>query len=117
MAQSEQPSPSDSSEILALMQRFEEAWHKGDRPDLSRFITLADQPDRAVLPPLIQIDLKYRLQAGESARLEDYLIRFPQLAGEGPLVLDLIMAEYRLRQSSEPDLHLNEYCKRFPTLA
>jgi serine/threonine protein kinase/formylglycine-generating enzyme required for sulfatase activity len=64
-----------------FVQRFEEAWQKGGRPQIDDF--LPEGPERlrqAVLGELVEVDLERRLMAGESARREDYFQRYPELA-------------------------------------
>src|SRR5262249_5852753 len=67
-----------------------------------------------VLVELVHIDLELRLKAGESARVEEYLARFPELAGDRAVTLDLIAAEHGLRRRQEPAFALDEYLARFP---
>jgi formylglycine-generating enzyme required for sulfatase activity/tRNA A-37 threonylcarbamoyl transferase component Bud32 len=60
------------------------------------------------------VDLEQRLKAGEAARVEDYLPRYPELAGSPAVVLGLAHAEYLRRRKAEPALDLEEYRRRFP---
>jgi serine/threonine protein kinase/DNA-binding SARP family transcriptional activator len=98
-----------------LLEAFEDAWRRGQRPAVEDFL-----PDGAAEPELLldllQADLEYRLKAGESARAEDYLGRFPQVARRPEFVLDLIGREYCLRRAREPGLGAGEYAARFPHL-
>src|SRR5262249_37418386 len=52
-------------------------------------------------------------KAGEQARVEEYLARYPELAGVATAV-ELIAAEHELRRRGEPHLSLDEYLQRFP---
>jgi serine/threonine protein kinase len=63
---------------------------------------------------LVHIDLECRLKAGEVARVEDYLRRYPELTEQPDAGAALASAEYRLRRRSEPGLTLTEYLRRFP---
>src|SRR4051812_49628121 len=62
----------------SLIAQFEDLWLRGGRPALDDFL-----PDgaarRAVLVELVHIDLEFRLKAGEAARVETYLGRYPEL--------------------------------------
>jgi WD40 repeat protein/tRNA A-37 threonylcarbamoyl transferase component Bud32 len=99
-----------------FVQRFEKAWRSGSRPALSDFLP-PDGPDRpAVLVELVHVDLERRLKAGEAARVEEYLDRYPELGGNSDEVLDLIAAEYEQRRRGESGLHIEEYTRRFPAL-
>jgi hypothetical protein len=62
----------------------------------------------------VHLELELRLKAGEAARAEEYLARYPELAGDSAAALDLIAAEHELRRRGEPDLSLNDYLRRFP---
>jgi serine/threonine protein kinase/formylglycine-generating enzyme required for sulfatase activity len=66
-------------EIDAFVQRFEKAWQEGARPAIDDFLP-KDGPDRlAVLQELVNVDIERRRMAGEPARTEDYLERYPEL--------------------------------------
>src|SRR5215831_4852157 len=67
--------------IDAIVYRFEKAWQSGSRPDIGDFLPAAG-PDRvAVLAELVKVDSERRRQAGESAPVEEYLRRYPELTG------------------------------------
>src|SRR6516164_5826416 len=106
-----------AADWLALkdaVRRFENAWRQGPRPLIDDFLP-SDGPERSrVLIELVHIDLELRLKAGETARVEEYLARYPELAGDRVVVLDLIAAEHELRRRREPGLALDEYLSRFP---
>jgi serine/threonine-protein kinase len=98
-----------------VLERFEDAWRRGERPDLDGYLAEAGAGEqRALLVELIHTDLHYRLEAGQPARVEDYLTRYPDLAEDRQALLDLITAEYQLRRPREPDLTTREYRRRFP---
>jgi WD40 repeat protein len=97
-----------------LIRRFEEAWLRGERPALDEHLPAEGPERRAVLIELVHAELELRLRAGEPARVEDYLERFPELAGAKPRVLSLIGAEYALRRQSEAAPSPHEYLQRFP---
>src|SRR5262249_55699323 len=74
-----------------------------------------DGPGRAhMLTELVHVDLEYRLRAGESARVEEYLTRYPELTDDRAVMLGLITAEHELRRRREPGLALSEFLRRFP---
>jgi tetratricopeptide (TPR) repeat protein/tRNA A-37 threonylcarbamoyl transferase component Bud32 len=101
-----------------VLERFEDDWRGGGRPNLDAYLAEVGPGERqALLIELIHTDLHYRLEAGELARVEDYLARYPDLAGEWPVALDLIAAEYQLRRKREPGLAAREYLRRFPQYA
>ncbi len=85
-----------------LIKRFEAAWLAGQRPNLDAFLAQAGADRRALLVELVHADLEFRLQAGEAARVEAYLQRYPELAQDTAGVLGLIAAEYALRCPASP---------------
>jgi formylglycine-generating enzyme required for sulfatase activity/tRNA A-37 threonylcarbamoyl transferase component Bud32 len=101
-----------------LVHRFEEGWLQGRRPAIEPLLDGLDGDRRgALLVKLLHAELEFRLRAGEPARAEEYLRRFPELAADCRLVLGLLAAEYDLRRRTEPGLSLDEYGRRFPELA
>jgi tetratricopeptide (TPR) repeat protein len=105
-----------SAGFETAVRRFEAEWRGSGRPDLDRHLTTgADRP--RLLVELIHIDLDFRLRAGDSARVEEYLNRFPELAEQRDAVLDLIADEYVLRRRWRGEVPADDYPARFPTLA
>jgi tetratricopeptide (TPR) repeat protein len=98
----------------ALIGRFEAAWLAGQRPSIDAYLPANAEDRRAVLVELAHADLECRLRAGEPARVEAYLRRYPELAEEPQVALELIEAEYRLRLRAEPGLAAEHYLQRFP---
>ncbi len=96
------------------MERFEAAWQTGQRPVLDDYLPAANHLRPLALIELIHVDLEKALRAGESARVESYLQRYPEIAADAKVVLQLITAEYTLRRRSEPGLTPEEYARRFP---
>jgi WD40 repeat protein len=59
---------------------FERKWRAGGRPDLSAvLLELPEAVRPATLRELVQLDVEYRRQVGESPRAADYAGRFPAL--------------------------------------
>jgi predicted ATPase len=112
-----EPVPLRAEDWQALkdaVRRFEHAWRQAARPAIDDCLP-ADEPLRGrVLVELVHLDLELRLKAGESARVEDYLARYPELAGDQAVTLGLLAAEYELRGRREPGLGPDEYLARFP---
>jgi serine/threonine-protein kinase len=100
-----------------VLRQFEDAWERGEQPELDRFLAALPADGPQLLLELVHIDLERRLKAGQQVRVEEYLRRYPALAGDSNVVLDLIASEHRLRQRREFELSLQEYRRRFPDLA
>jgi WD40 repeat protein/serine/threonine protein kinase len=98
----------------ALIRRFEHAWQAGQRPAIDDYLP-AEGPERhALLIELAHADLEMRLRAGECARVEDYLTRYPELASHPETFIELAAAEYRQRRARQEDVTPTEYLQRFP---
>src|SRR5262249_55278556 len=102
------PSAADWSLLVEAVRRFEKAWRQGPRPLIDDYLPEDGLVRTRVLVELVHIDLELRLKAGESARVEEYLARFPQMAGERAIILELIVAEHELRRRREPGIGLDE---------
>jgi tRNA A-37 threonylcarbamoyl transferase component Bud32 len=109
--------PSLSPAALDLLDRFDSLWLHGERPDLDAI--LASCPNHERLPvqvEMIHADLEFRIKAGEDARTEEYLKRYPALAALSEIVSGLITAEFRLR-SRRGTVDLAGFAMRFPNHA
>jgi predicted ATPase len=104
----------DWSALKGAVRRFENAWRQGARPVIDDHLPAGGRLRYPALIELAHIDLELRLKCGEAARAEEYLARFPELAGDRAAALGLIAAEYELRWRAEPDLDLDDYLRRFP---
>ena len=107
------PRGEDSSWLDSAVKRFERAWRQQPRPAIEDYLP-AGERRRPVLVELVHIDLELRLKAAEAARVEEYLHRCPELAGDRATALELIGVEYELRRRGDPCLALDEYRGRFP---
>src|SRR6516165_6591221 len=96
------PLSEDWSALMGAIKRFEHAWRQAPRPGIDDYLPVGEPLRSRVLIELIQIDLELRLKAGETARVEEYLARYPKLAGDRAVLLELIAAEHDLRRRREP---------------
>src|SRR5262245_38484897 len=110
---------SDTSSTLDdLLDAFDAAWQQPAPPRLEDFLPPQSGPQfREVLVGLVSIDLERRTKAGEPARVEDYLSRFPELRQDDSTLLELVLLERDLRQRHDPAFQTQEYPARFPELA
>src|SRR5262249_54572710 len=93
----DQLATADYVRLKQFAERFEDAWQNGQRPVLEEFLPTGEPERRAVLAELVYIDLERRLKAGETARAEDYLQRFPELAAHPELAQGLRAVESKFR--------------------
>lgn len=108
----------DESELFEQqLARFELAWRRGERPSIKDHL-IGDGAIRIrMLAELIQTDLEFRLKAGDTARVENYLENFAEIGSNQDVWLSLLRWEYRVRRRLEPGLHILEYQERFPQLS
>lgn len=111
---------SDMSEPLSdapeeIIFAFEHAWKSGTVTSLADFIPDDSADDTDLLTELACIDLQYRLQNAQDTRVEFYTKRFPQLADDELLLLELIRTECAFRSDANR-LDIAEYSQRFPRL-
>ena len=106
------------SRLERVTDRFEASWRRGERPSIEDYLPDdAGEDRRSILIELVHAELEFRLGAGEPARVEDYLARYPELALGREEVWGLIEAEAELRRLADPDLAPGEYLGRFPAFA
>jgi eukaryotic-like serine/threonine-protein kinase len=100
-----------------LVRRFSSDWRKDSAspPDPVRY--LPDDPVRrpSALLALLRADLSLRREAGELARVEWYLGRFPELPPD--LLVALVYEEYCVREEAGDIPDAREYEERFPAIA
>lgn len=102
--------------VEEICEGFESAWRRNERCTIEEVLGDAGESRSQALVELIHIELELRIQAGEPARAEEYLARFPELAANHAASLALVKAEFKHRSSREPDLGLAEFISRFPWL-
>ena len=100
--------------LREAVRRFEASWRQQSRAAIDDFLPSAGPLRLRVLVELTHIDLELRLKAGEAARVEEYLARYPELAGDRRVVLELIAAEHELRRRRESGVTADDYRRRFP---
>ncbi len=110
------PLAEDWAALKDAVRSFESAWRQASRPGIDGYLPINNPLRARVLVELVHVDLELRLKAGEVVRIEEYLARYPELADDRAVALDLIATEHDLRQRREPDLSFNEYLQRFPHL-
>jgi serine/threonine protein kinase/formylglycine-generating enzyme required for sulfatase activity len=115
MSASPQPSSELSDSTLhGIVDAFSQAWHDGQRPNIDDHLRELPSRRACLLLELAEVDLGWRLRAGEAARVEDYLQRYAELAASPEAVFELIKVEFANRCQREPNLAREEYRRRFP---
>src|SRR5439155_16544892 len=98
-------------------QELWELWRQGHRPNVSDFVARAGELTPAELVRVLRVDQRQRWQAAERVAVEDYLQTFPILRTAIDEALDLIYAEFLLRQELGESPSSEEYLQRFPFIA
>jgi tRNA A-37 threonylcarbamoyl transferase component Bud32 len=114
-AKSSRPPPREArARREAVIQAFEEAWLRGERPAIENYLPATGAERHGLLIELVHAELELRLKRGEPARVEDYLGRYPELADDAGVVVDLAAAEHEHRRDSESGVAPADYLARFP---
>jgi tetratricopeptide (TPR) repeat protein/predicted Ser/Thr protein kinase len=112
------PAPADRTVVVVdkFLEQFEQVWQRGQRPALANYLPPPGHPARRELAiALAEIDLEYRLKAGdETPVVEAYFLLLPQELADPGVRSRLIAAEYRWRWRREPGVRREEYLRRFP---
>ncbi len=101
-------------QIEPLIEAFEAAWNRGERPSIAEHLALHGAHRRLLLVELVHADLEFRLKAGEPGRVEEYLRAFPELGEDRAVVVGLIRSEWAIRVRRESNLAIDHYLIRFP---
>jgi serine/threonine protein kinase len=102
-------------QLQALLDRCEQAWQDGGRPDLAGLLPPPGDRLRLVaLLELIKSELEVRWRRGDRAVLEEYLKAFPELRQEQGLWPAVLAEEYRVRRVYGDRPALADYRDRFP---
>jgi WD40 repeat protein len=103
--------------LSGLVQRFESAWARCARPELSAFLPDAGDALRArALTELVKVDQEFRWRAGERRMLEAYLDEWPELGEPPQRLLELLAAECLTRGILEATPDRAELRRRFGAL-
>jgi serine/threonine protein kinase/WD40 repeat protein len=92
-------------------------WRQDQRPDLEQFLAGRDGLSPAELADVIRVDQRERWLRDERLRAETYLQRFPVLTGDTEAAVEVVWAEFLLREEVGEALPLDDYLDRFPQYA
>lgn len=97
--------------------KLSRAWEDGAEPELDSFVAGFPEITPDELAEVIRVDLTRRWQRDDRARAESYLRRFPVVAADAELTLDVVYCEYLAREQAGEGTDLAEYEERFPQFA
>jgi serine/threonine protein kinase len=74
-------SPEEAERVDCVCDEFEDAWKRGERPELKRYVNDLDTPvGKVLLHELLKLELEYRGRKGEQPTTEEYRALFPDHA-------------------------------------
>jgi serine/threonine protein kinase len=99
------------------VQRFYDLWRQGQQPDAHAFLaTLANLP-AADAQAILAVDQRERWSRGDKVTAECYVQAFPDVLSEPESALQLVYAEFLLREQLGETPTKEEYLRRFPSCA
>jgi WD40 repeat protein len=103
--------PNDPSRRLASL------WSQGQQPRVEDFLAQTGIRDPAVVTAVLRVDQWERGRVGQWIPAESYLDAFPAVRNDPEQAIDLVFAEYMLREQRGESPTLEEYARRFPQYA
>jgi hypothetical protein len=103
--------PDDPTEPLRRL------WRQGRRPDVRQYLAGAEGLSLAQVVAVLRADQEARWRAGEPVPAESYLAMHPALPFDLEQALELVYAEFLLREELGQSPTLDEYLRRFPQYA
>jgi WD40 repeat protein len=100
--------------VALAVHGFEEAWRKGLRPEIGRFLPAPGETLRScVLLELVKVDQELRWRSGETRLLEAYLEEWAELKTSGAALRELVEAECWTRAAFDAVPTAEELRSRF----
>ena len=89
-------------------------WRQGQQPRVADFLEQAGVRDPEEIVMALRVDQAERCRLGQWVPAEDYLDAFPAVRDHAESAIDLIFAEYLLREERGEQPPLEEFLRRFP---
>jgi tetratricopeptide (TPR) repeat protein len=107
----------DSGSRNDAARRLWSLWRQGHQPEVDEFLkqTAVVDPDQVLA--VVRVDQAERFRLGQSVLVETYLNTFAPLRENREQAVDLIFAEYLLREEAGEHPAPGEYLRRFPQYA
>jgi WD40 repeat protein/Tfp pilus assembly protein PilF len=97
--------------------RLSSLWRRGQHPKVEDFLARAGISDPAVVVTVLRVDQWERRRRGQLVPAESYLEAFPPVREEPEHAIDLVFAEYLMREQLGESPTFEEYARRFPQYA
>jgi tetratricopeptide (TPR) repeat protein/serine/threonine protein kinase len=95
-------------------QRLWSLWQQGQRPDLNEYLSGIGSLTGPQLAAVLRVDQRERWLRGERIRAESYLENYPALKAESENAVEMVYAEFLLREELGESPGLADYQERFP---
>ena len=105
------PEPSDDADPA---RRLWSLWRQGQQPRVADFLDQAGVRDPEEIVMALRVDQAERCRLGQWVPAEEYLAAFPAVRDHAPSAIDLIFAEFLLREEQGERPPLEEFLRRFP---
>jgi hypothetical protein len=89
-------------------------WREGRQPRVENFLEQAGVRDPEEIVMALRVDQAERCRLGQWVPAEHYLDAFPAVRDHSDSAIDLIFAEYVLREERGEQPPLEEFLRRFP---
>src|SRR5262249_17235844 len=89
-------------------------WQAGQEPKLEAFVAEWSVELPQELAEVVRVDLRERWRRGERPAVHEYLCRFPQLRSAADLTVDVIYAEFLVREELGHKPALADYQRQYP---
>jgi hypothetical protein len=89
-------------------------WRQGQQPRVAEFLDQAGVRDPEEIVMALRVDQAERRRLGQWVPAEDYLEAFPAVRDHAPSAIDLVFAEFLLREEHGERPPLEEFLRRFP---
>ena len=92
-------------------------WRQGQQPGVADFLDQAGVRDPEEIVMALRVDQAERRRLGQWVPAEEYLEAFPAVRDDAASAIDLIFAEFLLREERGERPPLEEFLRRFPQYA
>jgi eukaryotic-like serine/threonine-protein kinase len=103
-----------TSGAISPAAEFQRRWWLGQAPKMESFVAEWPAISSGELAAVARVDLRQRWRRGEHPGAEEYLLRFVQLSDDAGLAVDLIYAEFLIREELGGEPSLVDFQRRYP---
>jgi serine/threonine protein kinase/WD40 repeat protein/tetratricopeptide (TPR) repeat protein len=116
-SQSPRTHPESSAKLDDPARRLWRLWRQDQQPRVEDFLAQAGIRDPDGIVAVLRVDQWERFRLGQPVPAETYLDAFPVVQDESEHAVELVLAEYLLREEIGERPGLEEYLQRFPRYA